>query len=119
VNWRDEALCAQTDPDLFFPSTERQSGADARKICDNCPVRSECLEFALVNGIEEGIWGGLNRDERRALLRSGRTEPVRWVGVDRAEVGRLSGLGLSVGRIAKRMQTTSQTVRRALDELAA
>lgn len=117
-NWRDEALCAETDPRLFHPE-KGESAAPARRICGNCSVRREYLEYALTNGENDGVWGGLIPGERRALLRKSQTEPVRWVGVDRAEVARLSAQKLSVRQIAKRMQTTSQTVRRCLDELAA
>lgn len=65
-DWRDEALCAQVDTDLFFPDDGGPIRAPKR-ICAACPVRRECLEYALANNITEGIWGGTTRDERRAL----------------------------------------------------
>ena len=70
-DWRGDALCAQTDPDIFFPD-RGGSIADARAICLACPVRAECLEFALTHRIREGIWGGLgDRDRRRLIARRG------------------------------------------------
>ncbi len=64
-----QALCAQTDPELFFP----EAGASARpakQICDVCPVKNECLLEALANEYSDGIWGGLTASERKALRRS-------------------------------------------------
>lgn len=67
-SWQSEALCAQTDPEAFFP--ERDSSArDAKTICATCPVRQECLEYALENDERFGIWGGLSELERRRLRR--------------------------------------------------
>lgn len=67
-SWQSEALCAQADPEAFFP--ERGSSArDAKTICATCPVRQECLEYALENDERFGIWGGLSELERRRLRR--------------------------------------------------
>ena len=67
--WRDDALCAQTDPEAFFPE-KGGSTREAKKICAGCPVRAECLESALANDERFGIWGGLSERERRRLRRS-------------------------------------------------
>ncbi len=66
--WRESALCAQTDPEVFFPSVGGGGGA-ARRICRRCPVQTECLEAALARPAEGdvGIWGGTSARERRAL----------------------------------------------------
>ena len=64
--WRLRALCAQTDPEIFFP--ERGGSArDAKRVCMACEVRDECLEYALANDERFGIWGGLSERERRKL----------------------------------------------------
>lgn len=64
--WPDRALCAQTDPEAFFP--ERGcSTAEAKRICMACPVRTECLDYALEHGERFGVWGGLSERERRKL----------------------------------------------------
>ncbi|WFP17389.1 WhiB family transcriptional regulator [Citricoccus muralis] len=64
--WQADALCAQTDPEAFFPE-KGGSTRDAKKVCSACTVRSECLEYALANDERFGIWGGLSERERRRL----------------------------------------------------
>ena len=66
--WQTDALCAQTDPEAFFPE-KGGSTRDAKRICTSCDVRSECLEYALRNDERFGIWGGLSERERRKLKR--------------------------------------------------
>lgn len=60
------ALCAQVDPELFFPE-KGGSTREAKRICRRCPIRDACLEYALVNGERFGIWGGQSERERRRL----------------------------------------------------
>ncbi|WP_295123013.1 WhiB family transcriptional regulator [uncultured Leifsonia sp.] len=64
--WQSDALCAQTDPEAFFPE-KGGSTRDAKRICTSCEVRSQCLEYALSNDERFGIWGGLSERERRKL----------------------------------------------------
>ncbi|MFC6354820.1 WhiB family transcriptional regulator [Luethyella okanaganae] len=64
--WQSDSLCAQTDPEAFFPE-KGGSTRDAKKICGSCEVRTECLEYALANDERFGIWGGLSERERRKL----------------------------------------------------
>jgi WhiB family redox-sensing transcriptional regulator len=64
--WQTDSLCAQTDPEAFFPE-KGGSTRDAKKICGSCEVRSRCLEYALENDERFGIWGGLSERERRKL----------------------------------------------------
>lgn len=66
--WQERALCAQTDPEAFFPE-KGGSTREAKKICLGCEVRSECLEYALAHDERFGIWGGLSERERRRLKR--------------------------------------------------
>jgi WhiB family redox-sensing transcriptional regulator len=66
LGWQDEALCAQTDPEAFFPE-KGGSTREAKRVCGTCDVRSECLEYALENDERFGIWGGLSERERRKL----------------------------------------------------
>ena len=64
-----EAACAQTDPELWFPELDSLwRVAQAKKICEKCPVKVECLEYALVNKFKDGIWGGLSPTERHRLM---------------------------------------------------
>jgi WhiB family redox-sensing transcriptional regulator len=66
--WQERALCAQTDPEAFFPE-KGGSTREAKRICSGCEVRYECLEYALANDERFGIWGGLSERERRRLKR--------------------------------------------------
>ena len=71
--WRDRAICRDTDPDLFFPvGTTGQALvqiARAKEVCNECPVKIDCLEYALETNQDSGIWGGLAEEERRAIRR--------------------------------------------------
>lgn len=66
--WQADALCTQTDPEAFFPE-KGGSTRDAKRICAECTVKTECLEYALVNDERFGIWGGLSERERRKFRR--------------------------------------------------
>ena len=66
--WQERALCAQTDPEAFFPE-KGGSTREAKRICMGCEVRDKCLEYALANDERFGIWGGLSERERRRLKR--------------------------------------------------
>ncbi|ROP57576.1 transcription factor WhiB [Rathayibacter sp. PhB185] len=68
LSWQVDSLCAQTDPEAFFPE-KGGSTRDAKKICTSCEVRAQCLEYALENDERFGIWGGLSERERRKLRR--------------------------------------------------
>ena len=68
LRWQDRALCAQTDPEAFFPE-KGGSTREAKRICTTCSVRDECLEYALGHDERFGIWGGLSERERRRLKR--------------------------------------------------
>lgn len=67
--WQTEALCAQTDPEAFFPE-KGGSTREAKRVCLDCDVRAECLEYALLHDERFGIWGGLSERERRRLRRA-------------------------------------------------
>ncbi|MCU1645260.1 MAG: Sporulation regulatory protein WhiB [Nocardia sp.] len=62
--WREQALCAQTDPDAFFPEVGG-SGRTGKRICEGCDVRKQCLDYALAHDQRFGIWGGMTEAERR------------------------------------------------------
>jgi WhiB family transcriptional regulator, redox-sensing transcriptional regulator len=66
--WAPQARCLQAEPDTFFPE-KGGSTREAKRICSDCEVRAECLEFALANDERFGIWGGLSERERRRLKR--------------------------------------------------
>jgi WhiB family redox-sensing transcriptional regulator len=66
--WQERALCAQTDPEAFFPE-KGGSTREAKRICLGCEVKDACLDYALANDERFGIWGGLSERERRRLKR--------------------------------------------------
>lgn len=68
ADWRDFAACAQAGGDAWFP--EPGEGVKyAKRVCEGCFVREECLEYALERAEAFGIWGGLSPQERRAIRR--------------------------------------------------
>jgi len=66
-DWGTRAICRAGDPDELFVDGAAQNRA--KTICNGCPVRTECLAYALDARIEHGVWGGMTDRERRALLR--------------------------------------------------
>ena len=66
LGWQERALCAQTDPEAFFPE-KGGSTREAKRVCMSCEVRAECLEYALAKDERFGIWGGLSERERRRV----------------------------------------------------
>lgn len=68
--WRARAACVNVDPELFTGPFGQNGVRRAKGICNGCPVRIECLEFALGSAGAFGIWGGLTDGERRNLLRA-------------------------------------------------
>lgn len=76
--WVERAACRNSDPELFFPvsTTGPAAGqvAEARAVCASCPVRAECLDWALNTGQADGIWGGTTPEERRTMRRNARID---------------------------------------------
>jgi WhiB family redox-sensing transcriptional regulator len=73
-DWREQASCRDTDPDLFFPVGTTGPAIEqiesAKAVCFACLAREACLEFALATNQESGIWGATSEDERRKLRKS-------------------------------------------------
>lgn len=67
--WTEQAVCAQIDPDLFFPE-KGGSTREAKRMCGLCPVAEDCLRYALDHDERFGIWGGHSERERRAMRRA-------------------------------------------------
>ena len=68
TGWMAEGNCRNHPPATFFPSDG--VGVDrARRICSTCPKTAMCLEYALVNRIDHGVWGGTSERERRRILK--------------------------------------------------
>lgn len=76
TGWMGSALCRSESPAIFFPS-DGVGVQMAQQICDKCPVRAPCLEYALANHIEHGVWGGASERERRRISRARRYQVGR------------------------------------------
>lgn len=84
--FKDNASCAETDPELFFSHEVLDFNgkvrgkylnlAAAKKICDSCPLKIDCLEYALNNN-EVGIWGGTTEEQRSTIRRSSNRKVIR------------------------------------------
>jgi len=73
ADWRDRAACRDEDPELFFAVGTSGPAllqiTEAKAVCRRCPVSAECLSYALRMGCDDGVFGGMSADERRALKR--------------------------------------------------
>lgn len=83
-DWREQASCRRSHPDLFFPvgksSSADEQVAEAKRVCESCDVMASCLEFALKTDQEAGVWGGTSEGERRRLRH-------RWLAERRLHAG--------------------------------
>ena len=75
-DWRQCAACRHSDPNLFFPIGDTGPAVEhaeaAKAVCRQCPVRVDCLEYALTSNQDTGVWGGATEEERRKLRRQRR-----------------------------------------------
>jgi WhiB family redox-sensing transcriptional regulator len=73
MTWRDRAVCLDEDPELFFPIGNSDPALRqierAKAVCHRCEVIETCLSWAMESRQDDGVWGGLSADERRALKR--------------------------------------------------
>jgi len=67
-NWTDQAACRGTETEIFYPSSPEEE-AEALSICATCPVRAQCLDYAIRNRETYGIWGGATPEQRRRMCR--------------------------------------------------
>ena len=78
TRWMSEGNCAEKDPAIFFPS-DGVGVEKAKRICNGCGFQNQCLEYALINRVEHGVWGGASERQRRRILKAQRqlalTEP--------------------------------------------
>ena len=73
TGWMKQGLCRRLAPSTFFPNDG--AGVElARRICSECPAQSPCLEYALVERIDHGVWGGTSERERRRILKRRRQD---------------------------------------------
>lgn len=78
--WILEAACRGTNPNLFFPPRGSNTQmTNAKQICSTCPVRPECLQYALDNHCTHGVWGGTSERERRRIRRTPTPTPIQEI----------------------------------------
>jgi WhiB family redox-sensing transcriptional regulator len=75
TEWMTAGKCNDMPPSVFFPN-DGVGVEIARRICADCPVKAPCLEYALLNRIDHGVWGGSSERERRRIARRRRLETV-------------------------------------------
>ena len=73
MDWRHRSVCREEDPELFFPIGNTGPALlqieEAKAVCRRCPVKEQCLIWALETGQDHGVWGGMSEDERRSMRR--------------------------------------------------
>ena len=69
TTWMSHGNCAHRDPSMFFPS-DGVGVEIARKACEGCPVKTQCLEYAIAERIDHGVWGGTSERERRRIIKA-------------------------------------------------
>jgi WhiB family redox-sensing transcriptional regulator len=119
--WQDRAVCAQVGFDMFFPE-KGGSTQEAKQVCEGCPVRAECLEYALTENIGHGIWGGLSVPEREKLRRQRiegdpRRQRKQYAVKRDAQIAKLCTLGVASRVIADQVGVSPRTVFRARNRL--
>lgn len=67
LRWMDDAACRAADPDVFFPGTGESPDA-AVQVCNRCPVQAACLDYAIAEGLTEGVFGGTTPKQRRSFV---------------------------------------------------
>lgn len=128
ADWRASAMCAQVDSELFFPEPDRGRRyelqvAAAKWVCARCPVRAECLEFAL-RALPYGVAGGLAAEERRGIPRTGEAiSTAEFVGVpvrgSRSEIAAVGKAALRAGRDVESVALLCGVTRRTVKRWAA
>src|SRR6188472_3108903 len=111
TDWRESAICKQVDPQLWFPEKAGDNGEEAKRVCRRCPVRSDCLESALADDEQYGIWGGASPDERRKIRARRGMVTQRAYRVPTSEILRLHGAGWNAKNIAGALRLHADVVR--------
>lgn len=111
--WQADANCRGVDPDLFFPDGPGLDAQVAREICSDCPVRGDCLDYAIDHGERFGIWGGLNDPERRAVRRRSLTTASDD---RRRQVIAMAADGIARTDIARELGISRRTVHRYIED---
>ncbi len=114
--WRDRAVCAQTDPEAFFPE-KGSSNEAAMSVCRACPVRIDCLSYAIGSDTaEHGIWGGTTARHRTTIRKDMRMPAPQSIEKARRDhrIVELYLSGFDPMSIATEVGVTDRTVYRAV-----
>lgn len=129
MSWWDRAACRGVNPDVFHPNGS--IGVEvAQQYCARCPVAADCLEYALTNGIEAGVWGGKSERERRRIRKerraARRTVPLaptsdrvngrRFTDAQAEQIRAAVAAGADVRAIARTEQTSESMIYRVVNE---
>lgn len=107
--WQDDAACLDEDPEIFFPDPgDTQSALAAAECCEICPVAKQCLQYALDNHIEYGIFGGVSERGRRKLDRA----PDETRQVNRKKVASMTGKNMTTLEISEALGISRRQVMR-------
>ncbi|MFK0244550.1 WhiB family transcriptional regulator [Amycolatopsis azurea] len=116
--WRDDALCAETDPDAFFPEDDGDA-EDAKRICARCDVRERCLAYALKADERIGVWGGLSAEERDRITEHRFGARLTGAKARRRErdatIMDMTARGMGAPSVAARIGVNERTVYRVLE----
>ena len=125
-DWRHRAACKDVDSELFFPVGDRGPAlaqiADAKAVCQACPVLVACLQHALT-ALPDGIAGGMTADERRRYAartsRRPSAKPVRPpLGASRAEVAEAGCAALRAGKSVREVARLCRVSQRTAERWA-
>jgi WhiB family redox-sensing transcriptional regulator len=116
LDWQDEGLCRDMDTDVFFGAGDQMTDREvaiARVICDRCPVKSECRDYAVGTNQKAGVWGGTTPSGRMRLRSQwirerGRQDALRR----RIEAQRLAEMGCTADQIAAQLGVHVRTAQR-------
>lgn len=116
-HWRDDSACKTAEPELFFPvgssGPARVQEEYAKSFCNRCPVRQECLDWAVETGQYTGVWGGLTETERRGLVRGGDTSFLRCL-EDQEYIEQRLAKSVARRQVALELGVSYEMLRRAI-----
>lgn len=116
--WWHYSACVDEDPELFFPigygAQARKQRKAAKVVCGGCPVRTQCLEWALGTGQGAGVWGGLDELERSAVVRPKTVTSIDWCLGHQELIEKRRANGVSWRVLAGELGVRPDTVRRAV-----
>lgn len=104
-DWMDDAACAEIGFEPFFPE-HGHPAPKAKRICATCPVIDQCLDYAVRNQINDGIWGGTSPKERIALRNQGSSKAT----MVKEYLLSGAGMGIADNKIARSLSVSVSTV---------